>query len=255
MPSTVSYAPWLMFAITGALGLMIGLSKGGLSGLSLLLTPIMTLLVQDVALAVALLLPMLLVGDALAILTYWREWEHRTLLRVLPAAMVGAGLGIVLLTALPPNTIKALLALFALLAVAYKLATDKIRKLTYRPRPWHGLVAGGITGLASGMFNAGGPPLNAYMLFQGLPPRIFVGTTTVVFALLNIIKLAVLVQRQVLDAARLQLALEFWWVVVFIPIGNWLGRRLVTRVEARVFDALVSLLLVVSAVWLLWESL
>jgi uncharacterized membrane protein YfcA len=245
---------WLLFAIASALGLMIGLSKGGFSALSLLLTPLLTLLVHDVAFAVVLLLPMLLVGDALAVWAYWREWDQSMVARVLPAAAVGVVVGIQLLTSLPPPIIRILLSLFTLLAVAYRFATDRHRAPDYRAHPWLDLFAGGVTGLASGMFNAGGPPLNAYMLFRRLPPRVFVATVTVIFALLNIIKLAMLLQQQVLNGPLLRQSLQFWLVLPFIPVGTWLGRQLVKKINHQAFASLVSLLLVVSALWILWES-
>lgn len=72
---------------------MIGPSKSGLAALSLLLTPLPRHLVHAVTLAVVVLLPLLLVGNALAVWANWQEWDKRMLPRVLPAAAAGAGAG------------------------------------------------------------------------------------------------------------------------------------------------------------------
>ncbi len=64
--------PWVVAVIIAGLGFLIGLSKAGFGGLGTLLTPLLSL-VLPVNLAVGVLLPMLMVGDAFALYTYWRE--------------------------------------------------------------------------------------------------------------------------------------------------------------------------------------
>ena len=118
--------------------------------------------------------------------------------------------------------------------------------------PKFSAAMGALAGVASGMFNNGGPPFNSYLLLQKLPPRIFIATTALFFALLNLIKVPGFLYTGVLNVPLL---LSFWWVFPFIPLGIWTARWLVTRVNQQTFEWIVIALLIVSSAILFWQSL
>jgi uncharacterized membrane protein YfcA len=234
-------------AVIAGLGFLIGLAKGGFGGLGALLTPVLAL-VLPVASAVGVLLPMLMVGDAFAMQMYWKEWEPDLVRRLLPAGIAGALAGTALLAWLPADVLRSVLGAFVLLLVAYRYLSDRIRAIRYRPRPWHAPAAGLLAGIASGMFNSGGPPLNSYLLLQKLTARPFIATSAVYFAILNLIKVPGFLYTGVLD---LPLLFSVWWAFLFIPAGIWVARRTLTRVSPRVFDWIITGLLIFSSLWLL----
>ena len=243
--------PLFVIVIIALLGVMIGLAKGGLQGLGALLTPLLSLVLPP-ALAVGVILPMLMVGDAFAVYLYRGEWDTALVRRLLPGAVVGALVGTFLLTRLPGNAMRVGLALFTLLAVGYKLVSSAIHRWRYQPRPWHAPTAGLVTGVASALFNLGGPPFNAYLLLQNTSPRTFVATTAIFFALLNLIKVPGFLWARVID---LPLLASVWWVFLFIPVGILLGRELIKRLNQPVFEWLVMGLLVATSLLLLWQGL
>jgi len=179
--------PIFLPVVIALLGFLIGLTKGGFNTLGERLTPVLSL-VLPVSTAVGVLLPMLIVGDAFAIYMCWPQSDATLVRRMLPAGIGGALIGPYLLAALSPNALRVALAIFVLLGVAYKFASDQIKQVAYQPRRWHALAMGALGGVASGMFNNSGPPFNSYLLLQKMPPRIFIATTTLFFALLNLIK-------------------------------------------------------------------
>lgn len=233
--------------VIALLGLLIGLAKGGFGGLGALLTPILAL-VLPVASAVGVLLPMLMVGDAFAVSMYWKEWDFDLVRRMLPAGVAGALAGTALLSWLPPDGLRIVLGLFVLLLVAYRFAGDRIQSMRYEPRPWHAPAAGFLSGLASGMFNNGGPAFSSYLLLQRLGARSFIATSAIYFALLNLIKLPGFVYTGVLD---LSLLVSLWWVLLFIPVGIWIARMALTRVSPAAFEWIIVSMLIVSSLWLL----
>ena len=232
------------------LGFVIGLVKGGFSVLGALMTPILSL-VLPVSLAVGVLLPMLIVGDAFAVYSYWREWDGKLVRRMLPAGVVGALAGTYLLVVLSPNALRIALGIFVLVLVIYKFVSDRIQRLRYEPRDWHAPAAGALAGLASGMFNNGGPPFNSYLLLQRVAPRTFIATTALFFALINLIKVPGFLYTGVLNVPLL---LSFWWVFLFIPLGIWVARLLISRLNQRAFEWVVIVLLIVASVLLFWQS-
>lgn len=156
----LTHTPLFVAVVIAFLGLMIGLAKGGFNGLGALLTPILSL-VLPVSLAVGVLLPMLIAGDAFAIYSYWGEWDSKLVWRMLPAGVAGALAGTFLLAKLSSNALRIALAIFVLLLVAYKFVSDRIQQLRYQPRPWHAPAAGALAGLAA-VFVVVGVPVHPH---------------------------------------------------------------------------------------------
>ncbi|HET9589388.1 MAG TPA: sulfite exporter TauE/SafE family protein [Anaerolineales bacterium] len=233
--------------VIAVLGFMIGFAKGGFGGLGALLTPILAL-VLPVAMAVGVLLPMLMVGDAFAVYMYWKEWDFDLVRRTLPAGILGALAGTFLLAWLPPDGLRIILGIFVLVLVSYRFISDRIQAMRYAPRPWHAPAAGLLAGIASGMFNNGGPALSSYLLLQKLTARPFIATSAIYFALLNLIKVPGFLYTGVLD---LPLLFSLWWVFPFIPIGLWVARMTLTRVSPAAFEWIIVVLLIFSSLWLL----
>jgi uncharacterized membrane protein YfcA len=246
MPATDQNAVYVAIVIA-ILGFMIGFAKGGFNGLGALLTPILAL-VLPVASAVGVLLPMLMVGDAFALSMYWKEWDLDLVKRMLPAGIIGALAGTFLLSSVSPDGLRLTLAIFVLGLVAYKFLSDRIQAIRYEPKPWHAPAAGFLAGVASGMFNSGGPPFNSYLLFQKLKARPFIATTAIYFALLNLIKVPGFLYTGVLN---LPLLFSLWWVFLFIPVGIWVARMTLTRLSPAAFEWIIIALLIFSSLWLL----
>jgi len=249
MPATDQNTMYVAIVIA-ILGFMIGVAKGGFGGLGALLTPILAL-VLPVASAVGVLLPMLMVGDVFALYIYWGEWDTDLVRRMLPAGIAGALVGTFLLAWLPPNLLRIILGVFVLVVVVYKFASDRIKAIEYKPGPWHAPVAGLLAGLASGMFNSGGPPFNSYLLLKKVSARPFIATAAIYFAILNLIKVPGFLFTGVLD---LRLLSSLWWVFPFIPIGIWVARITLTRVTPSAFERIIIILLIFSSLWLFWQS-
>jgi uncharacterized membrane protein YfcA len=246
MPGTDQSAVYVAVVIA-ILGFMIGLAKGGLGGLGSLLTPILAL-VLPVALAVGVLLPMLMFGDVFALYMYWKEWDLDLVKRMLPAGIVGALAGTFLLSSISTNGLRIILGIFVLVVVAYKFLGDRIEGIRYKPRPWHAPTAGFLSGIASGMFNSGGPAFSSYLLLQKLTARPFIATSAIYFAILNLVKVPGFLYTGLLN---LPLLFSVWWVVLFIPVGIWLARMTLTRVSPSAFEWIIIILLIFSSLWLL----
>lgn len=228
--------------------LLIGLSKGGMgAALVVLVTPILTQ-VMPVADAVSLSLPLLIIADVFALWAYWKTWDMHYIRLMLPLAILGIGVGTFLLASLPDDVLRRLLGVFTLVFVAYRLLSARLQTARYQPRDWHGYLAGAASGLGSALANTGAPPFTAYMLLQDVSPPVFVGTTTLFFALVNLIKVPWLVAGHLLDLSDLTRIL---WAMPLIPVGIWLGRWLVNRMNREVFERVMLYVLALAGLALL----
>src|SRR5690349_13558561 len=68
--------------------ILMGLSKGGFSGLSLLSLPLMALVVPPVQSA-AIILPILIVQDVVTVWAYRFKWDRRNLAILMPSGALG----------------------------------------------------------------------------------------------------------------------------------------------------------------------
>jgi hypothetical protein len=230
--------------------LLIGVSKGGLGGpVPVSLTAPLLSLVIPVSQAVGIVLPLLIFADMFALYFYWRKWDMRYIRLMLPAAVIGVVIGSLLLATLSNDALRKIVGAFTLIAVLYKAANDQIKSLEYVPRPWHGQFAGWAAGFGSALANVGAPPFTAYLLLQrDMTPITFVGTTTLFFAIVNLLKLPGFLSTGVLDT---RLLLSIAWVAPIIPFGVWAGRWIVQRMNAVFFERLMLAALFVMSLLLL----
>jgi uncharacterized membrane protein YfcA len=216
--------------------LLVGVVKGGLGPMpGALLVPLLST-TMPVAQAVGATLPMLIVGDWFALPVYWRKWDGQALRLMLPAAVLGVGMGVTLLTTLPDDTLRRVLGAFTLIIALYKLGSDTLSAMTYRPRTWHGWLAGWGSGFGSALANVGAPPITAYLLLRRTAPTTFIGTTVIFFLVVNLLKLPVFVITDVLDGPTL---LRTLWTLPLIPLGVWLGKELLRHIPQRPFEWLM----------------
>lgn len=228
---------------------LIGLSKGGMGPILVALSTPVLALVFPVKAAISIILPMLLVADVFALYAFWRKWDMSYIRLMLPAAILGVVVGTVLLILLPDLALRGLMGLFTLGFVVYRLLQPRIARLAYVSRPWHGVLAGGLSGIGSALANTGAPPYTAYMLLQKVPPLPFAGTATLLFVIVNVLKLPGLLLGGIFDWSLFQATL---WAFPLIPLMVWVGRYLVVRINPVAFDRLMLVLLALASFILLF---
>lgn len=232
------------YFVVAVVGLLIGLSKGGMGAvLVILVTPLLTL-VMPTSDAVSLSLPLLIFADVLALYVYWNQWDMHYVRLMLPSAVLGIAFGTLLLATLPDLTLRRLLGIFTLLFIGYRLLSARLLTVRYQPQDWHGYAAGAASGLGSALANTGSPPFTAYMLLQGVSPEVFAATTTLFFAIVNVLKLPAQIVAGVMHFDRVLATL---WVLPVIIAGVWLGRWMIRRINQPAFERLLLVLLAIAS--------
>lgn len=235
--------------------LFIGFSKGGLGGPVpvVMLTPLMSL-IMPVSQAVGIVLVPLMVGDVIAVWIYWRKWDTAKLRLLLPTAVIGVFIGGLLLVLLA-NTgqnilLRRILGAFTLSVVLYKVGSSRLNLLSYTPQRWHGRLAGLAAGFGSALANVGAPPFTAYMLLQNVPPTPFLGTTTLFFAIVNLLKLPITLSSP--NILNVHVLLSILWALPIIPVSAWVGSLLVKRFNPKIFDQVMLVLLFFISLYMLF---
>jgi uncharacterized membrane protein YfcA len=238
----------MFYVMVVIVAILIGLSKGGMgAGLAVLTAPLLSQ-VMPVPDAVSLALPLLIIADVFALKIYWKTWDMYYIKLLLPTAIIGILIGTFLLANLPDDVLRRLLGIFVLFFVIYKQFGDRLISARYTPQGWHGYIAGLVAGVGSAVANVGGPPFTIYLLMQNLTPVAFVGTTTLFFALLNVIKIPPLIVAGLMDW---EVLLRVAWVIPLLPIAVWVGRAIINRIQQATFERLMLIVLTITATYLL----
>ena len=242
--------PWFYLAASVSV-LIVGIAKGGLGGgIGVVAVPLMAVFVSP-AQAAAIMLPLLMVMDALALRVYWRLWDWHNLRVLLPASLVGTALGFLTVGYLSSDGLRALVGTVALLYSVHYF----VRRTPAKGRPPHpvaGLFWGAAAGFTSFSIHAGGPPLQAYLLPQLLHRTTFQATSVLFFFVVNWSKVLPYAWLGQLSADNLLVSLV---LLPLAPLGIFLGRWLHHRVNDAVFFHVVHAALFVIGVKLLYDAL
>lgn len=248
MPSIITDPIFYYMAIPAVI--LLGLSKGGFAGLGVASTPMLALYLPPLE-AAALILPLLMMQDAISVYVYRKDWSAWNLKVMLPGALVGMSLGWLTAAYVSDATVRVIVGTIGLVFVA----NTWLQRARVEPRPattLSGVFWGGLSGFTSFMTQAGGPPFQVHILPQRLPKMTMVGTTTIFFAAVNALKI---VPYSMLN--------QFTWKnfatsVLLMPIAvaaNFLGIWLVKRTPTGVFYKIVYTLLFIICAALLWQGL
>jgi uncharacterized membrane protein YfcA len=219
--------------------MLYGIAKGGFGGpVAVLAVPLMAL-VMSPTLAAAILLPILVVMDALVIRTYWGVFDRRALRVLLPGALLGVGLGYLSAEHLNDDLMRLMVGVISLLFGLQSLFA--LGAAAKEHNALAGSLFGSLAGFTSFSIHAGGPPFSMYLMPKQLPPLLYAGTAGIFFAVVNTVKL---VPYWALDQLVLQnLALSLV-LMPLAPLGVAVGHRLVKRSEAGFYYRVISVFLV-----------
>lgn len=242
--------PATLIAVVVAVTL-VGLSKGGLGGaFALMGVPILALVMSPVK-AAALLLPVLLMMDAVS-LWAWRGWYDRTTLRLmLPAAVAGIIVGALTAAVTSDAAVRFIVGVVAVGFVANALLLKPAAGTTPRHRRWLAWICGLASGFTSFVAHAGGPPFQIYAVPLRMDPKLFTGTSVIFFAVVNVIKVvpyAALGQfdRQTLLSAAIMLPLAV--------VATLAGAAVVRRMRAEVFYPFMYAMILLVGAKLIWDG-
>jgi uncharacterized protein len=241
-----------LFLICAAVAaIFIGLSKGGLPMIGMLGVPVLALVISPIR-AAALLLPIYVVTDMFGLMAYRREFSRRNLAILVPAAIVGIFVGWATARLVSEDIVTLLVGVIGL-AYCLDLWLKRHRKLPPRqadvPR---GLFWGALTGFTSFVSHSGAPPYQMYVMPQRLSKLVFAGTSTILFAIINAVKLVPYWALGQLNPENIKTA------ALLFPIGimaTLAGVRIVRIISEAAFLRLVAVGLLAVSVKLTVDGL
>jgi uncharacterized membrane protein YfcA len=241
--------PWFYLASIPAV-LLYGIAKGGFGGsISIISVPLMALMMPPTQ-AAAILLPILVVMDALVVKTYWGVFDKRALYLLLPGALVGVGIGYLSAEAMNEHYMRILIGVLSLVFGLQSLFGLK-SFASAEHHPVSGSLFGALAGFTSFSIHAGGPPFTMYLMPKQLSPLLFAGTAGIFFAVVNAVKLVPYYTLGQFTADNLLYSLV---LVPLAPLGVKLGHVLVRSSTQTFYYSVTSFALVLVGAKLLWDG-
>lgn len=242
------------FAALAFAALLVGFSKTAVSGANTVSLAIFAAVLPARA-STGVLLPVLIAGDVLAVLTYRRHAHWPTLWRLFPAVAAGVVLGALFLVWADDGAVRtsigAILLLMAAVTVWRRRGAEAAAEPDAVTGPAGRLKArfyGVLGGFTTMVANAGGPVMSLYLLSAGFRKLGFLGTSAFFFLIVNISKVPFSVGLGLIDGRSLLLDAV---LVVFVVPGALFGKWAVNRINQRLFEQLVIAATIVGGAQLL----
>jgi uncharacterized membrane protein YfcA len=230
-----------------------GLAKGGFAGLGSLAMPVLALAIDPVR-GAAILLPILIVQDAVSVWSFRHSWDRVVLMVMLPGMTIGVGIGYLFAAQVAESAVLGVLGAISFLFGVQRLWVERggiIALPSDSPR-WVGTLFGVASGFTSQIAHAGSPPFQMWVLPRKLPRDTLVGTTAIAFAVMNWIKVpayAALGQftRENLIATAILLPVALLSTVA--------GVFIIRRIDPAKFYTMIYILMVLLGIKLMTDAL
>lgn len=250
MPETWSLGLIVLVALCAAL---YGFSKIGMPGAGMVAGTALAAALGP-AVASGFALPLLLVGDVLALRRYRQHADWRLIGRLLPGVAGGLLLTAGLFLVLDRTQLSRMLGVLILTSVILEVRrsrgareTETTEEPRWQQRAWVAFF-GTLAGMTTMAANAGGAATTLYLLKARVSMLAFMGTSAWFFAIVNLAKVPIMVPLGYISWQTLRINL---WFVPAVLIGAWLGSLAFRRMSQQVFSRVALLLSAMAATWLL----
>ena len=211
-------------------------------GFSIIATPFLVLLLDPkTGIQVNLCLSFVLSLTMLPII--WKDTERDILKSMIPAALVAAPVGGLLIASADDRLLYLLIGL-----VLVSAAVTTLKKIIIRPTLFRGISAGAASGALTTALGMPGPPVLVYLASVGCGAKATRATALSFF----VIVYAIAICAQVfLDQMRIE---SVGLAVAYVPamlVGAVAGHLLVERINGSWFNRAIALILVASGLFLI----
>lgn len=247
----------IFYAVAIPAVFLVGLSKGGFGGaMALLGVPLMALAIPPVQ-AAAILLPILIVMDAVTLWSWRKHWNPKTLLIMVPGSIIGIAIGWFTAAWITDAMIRLIVGIVALWFVARYVTLALADKRRATPaaaddhQPAKGALWGALAGFTSFVSHAGGPPYQIYTLPLRQDPKVYTGTSVRFFAIINAIKLVPYFALGQFDLTNLSTSLA---LAPIAPVATLTGAYIVKRMKPEIFYPFMYAMVFLTALKLIWDG-
>lgn len=249
----ITTTQWVIVLVSAFL---IGISKTGLPGVSIIVVPMMAMVLPAKE-SVGLVLPTLIFADIFAAYHYRKNanWKHLT--HLLPCTLIGVVTGFLLMKRIESSQLRPLIGAIVMtmliLQTGYEYYKSRKKGQSIDDPKKHtskilAIIFGFAAGVTTMMANAAGPVMLLYLLSSRLSKEEFIGTRAWFFFIINWVKVPFLMSIGLITASSLKVNLM---ATPAIAIGAIAGILLLKRIPQKLFRIIARVMTALSAIKLL----
>ena len=237
------------FLIAAFAVFVIGLAKSSVPAAATMPVGLFALVIPA-KLSVGAILPLLILGDIIALLAFRKAGRWDIVVKILPSVFVGMFIGYFLLSWSTSRevayVIGAILVFTAIYEIRKRLRNEKMdidQGVNQKQRSrLTAQLMGVLVGIMTMTANSAGPIFSLYLLNLQLPMQTFVGTNSWLFFIINVSKIPFNANLGIITTQTLMLAV---FLAPFVVMGGLFGQRIMRSINQRAFEysALVSTLI------------
>jgi uncharacterized membrane protein YfcA len=176
----------------------------------------------------------------LMISSNWQEADRRILLQLFGWALLGVPLGVILFGYLPEEWVKRGLGALLVFYSLYALLQPELPLVRNR---WLTLVCGFASGLLTGAYNTGGPPVIVYGTLRHWSREQFRSTLQLFFMLVSLFAM-------IGHGIAGLWTTEMWWIYLYslpgLLLGHFMGEKLYGMIPRHLFNRIIYAMLIVT---------
>ena len=237
------------FVLASLAALLVGLSKGGLPIVGMLGVPLLSMVMSPVKAAV-LLLPIYVISDMVSVWLYRKNFSMPNLIVLVPAGVVGVFIGWLTASFTSDSAVKVMIGMIGI-GFCLNVWLRKTPQATQGVNLKKGMFWGVLVGFTSFISHAGAPPFQVFVLPQRLPKAVFAGTATMLFTVINLVKI---VPYQNLNPYSLADLIKAAWLIPAALVGTLLGAYLTKIIHEKWFFRWVQIALLLVSIKLLVDG-
>jgi uncharacterized membrane protein YfcA len=233
---------------------IVGFSKNGFPGGTILAVPLMAMIVSPKE-SVGVLLIIYMMTDFIAVFNYWRYANLNYCFPYLIFVIMGVTAASFILNIISNEGLLSVIGWATLFAIILNKISDHFKNAELRdeqavPKP--SITFSAFFGLSVGLFsalaNAGGPMSSLYMLKGRLDKFAFLGSTAINAIVMNCVKLCFFVYLGIIDKKIIKLSL---FGIPMIIIGSFAGIKAAKLIPQTAFRTVVLFLAFIAALRLI----
>lgn len=230
----LTIAQWILVIIAA---FFVGFSKMGISGVMMLVIPVFASAFGGKE-STGILLPILLIGDIMAVKYYNQHAEWSNIRKLIPWALIGLFLGSLIGNYINDKQFQILIGTSVLVCVSILIYTEKKGDSFQVPKKlWFYALTGIAAGFTTMIGNAAGPILSIYLLAKGFKKNDFIGTYAWFFLIINFMKVPL--QIFFWHNISFNTILLAAWMIPAVAIGAFLGAIIVKKIQEKSFRYII----------------
>jgi uncharacterized protein len=232
--------------------LLYGIAKSGLGGsISLISVPLMTI-AMPLSQALAIILPILIFSDLIAVYRFRKEFDLSTLKLIIPFAGIGIIIGSLGFSYFSEDLLKIIVGVMGFLFAGHYFLFKKNKEEKSNKNFFKGGICSMIAGFTSFCVHAGGTPTSIYLLPLRMKKEIYVGTRVIFFTFVNLIKFPFYIKLSMINFETFKQSIILFPLAV---VGIFIGYQILKIIDEKLFYNIIYVLVLISSTKLIYDFL